>query len=116
MKELLEEFVRLAPKEWGEGWVHELGCICFLNGECPNIYIPDDKASAEAIIFLWDWFRGHGYYCEWTDADDGFCLDVREPGEQENTYTGYVFEFAATRIEALLRAVIAVPKETSTAE
>lgn len=138
MSDLLKRFVELAPKElfcvvkddlysgFEDKW-----CIVAKTGEYdrtfpePNPYVrsmrldlTDDRASAEAIIFLWDYLEGEGWSCylESPDVLDRekdvyvFGGGKYEPIPDKEKATRFVpmwAECGATRIEALVRACVA---------
>ena len=120
MKELLAQFVKCAPKEWGAGaedeqssdtpwmcgWFKPEGHRYYL-----HIDIRNDLVSAEAIVFLWDWLEGAG--CVHSSVDNlGFNNETEAKwrvhgGFGEGNGASFYVD-GATRIEALVRAVVAV--------
>lgn len=115
MKDLLKEFVELAPKEWGaefcesktDGlqWV-KLSAISgstYREQSDIRFRIDDDRASSEAIIFLWDYLN---------PADFGYCGNRPESiwsvvTNAESSTDPCPVSFGSTRIEALVRACVA---------
>lgn len=112
--ELLAEFCRLAPKEWGcRIFTADLPNCEVMDGDLgfmPEksallVRLSDDRASAEALIYLLDWLE-----CELEDGR--LWQDWGEPGPdrykfqaESGTWNG------KTRIEAVLRACVAVLQE-----
>ena len=132
MKELLEEFARLSPKEWGAGQVSDT--VCFLHGVgTTDLDLASDRDSSDAIIFLWDWLESKGMdpllrggegkrICVIGKSAYGAGFTVYEGDEAYSVsgeYLGKAKEWpedrgcfeGSTRIEALSRACIAVLKE-----
>lgn len=114
MNDLLREFVKLAPKEWCASLSPNGWCGWFGNGRRYSALPKNDRASAEALVFLLDWLEGEletvSLTNGWPDDLGGpYCVgwDHDEMGSNERTK-------GKSRIEAVLRAVVAVLKENQT--
>lgn len=87
---LLARFTELAPAEWeayltDEGWTGAE--LKYTVGEfrlTAGIALHLDRASAEALVFLWDYLEGRGY---------AWCAESRDPQQREKD----VFVFSLGR-------------------
>lgn len=121
VKELLERFCELAPKEWNPRslldsphslvWIDALDPIEDESDAVPFL-LDSDRASAEAIIFLWDYLDSLlEIPVRWGEPpamNDGSMVYSLEVTRLVDVFiedaVGYV---ARTRIEALVRACVA---------
>lgn len=108
MIDLLKRFVELAPKEWGvyqddDHWVNFCQILSdYAASEKEDweigFLLTDDRASAEAIIFLWD-YLGESYLLRWFDGKGWVCSLAPQSAPDNRG--------CPTRIEALVRACVA---------
>lgn len=131
MNALLEKFWNLCPAEWmsvcssfNEGNKNHFPCIrldppvtkvimhpIYIRPEC-------DMASAEAIVFLWDWLRAKELEVTLLQSyGDGewICL-CQHPFAQTMQHRTAAREEGKTRIEALVRACVAVWRQNEPQE
>lgn len=122
---LIEEFVKYAPEEFVCLKAHDGGPDCWhLVGDVTHgpfiIYPDDDRASAEFIVFAWDWLEEQGQFVQMHRA---ICpeLGFHEPSpvvrwgprESREMKEGMILchdQFGPTRTQALMNAIIAVQK------
>ena len=117
MNDLLKEFVELAPKEWDAELYNDPedppDSVTMMNdGYAYGFDLVDDRASAEALIFLLDWLEGRvGSVSVWLNSEQTYCTQWL-PADIKVDFVHCLC--GKTRIEAVLKAVVAVLQEKVT--